>query len=216
MGKPGAGLQVLATKNNAVRAEGDPQPERSWLSVTEVSSILDIPDRRLRRYLDRHESLVETRRTGRKHLIASDAVAALRRIRDLYDEGATARDIDDALASRQLPTTTTAAKPGGLSEGTKALANAVLTAAAAKQLTDLRQQVTTLRSKVSELGSTLEQRDRVLRRALVAIVDLFQYNENERQLAESERDRDNAHHRQRTLLALQELLMHSRKKRKWW
>ncbi len=118
--------------------------------------------------------------------------------------------------SQRLPATTTPAKRGELSEGTKALANAVLTAAAAKQLTDLRQQVTTLRSKVAELGSTLEQRDRILRRALVAMVDLFQYNENERQLAESERDRETAHHRQRTLLALQELLMHSRKKRKWW
>ena len=69
---------------------------------------------------------------------------------------------------------------------------------------------------MTELGSTLEQRDRILRRALVAMVDLFQYNENERHLAESERDRDTAHHRQRTLLALQELLMHSRKKHKWW
>lgn len=216
MGKPGSNLQVLPAKDNGAQVEHDSPPERSWLSVTDVSAMLDVPDRRLRRYLDRHESLIETRRTGRKHLIASNAVPALRRIRDLYDEGATARDVDDALSGQQLPATVAPGKTGELSEGTKALANAVLTAAAAKQLTDLRQQVTTLRSKVAELGSSLEQRDRILRRALVAMVDLFQYNENERQLAESERDRDTAHHRQRMLLALQELLMHSRKKRKWW
>lgn len=216
MGKPSSSLQVLPSTDTAVVAREEAQPKRRWLSVSQVSDTLDIPDRRLRRYLDRHEALIQTRRTGRKHLIANDAVAVLSRIRDLYDEGATARDVDEILAGHRLPVTTTPAKTGALSESTKALANAVLTAAAAKQLTELRQQVTTLRSKVAELGSTLEQRDRILRRALVAMVDLFQYNENERQLAESERDRETAHHRQRTLLALQELLMHSRKKRKWW
>ncbi len=216
MGEAGSGLQALPAQGNAVRAQEHPQPKRGWLSVSEVSDMLDVPDRRLRRYLDRHEQLIETRRTGRKHLIASDAVPALTRIRDLYDEGATARDIDNALGGQRLPAVPAPVPGRSLSEGTKALANAVLTAAAAKQLTDLRQQVTTLRTKVTELGTTLEQRDRILRRALVAMVDLFQYNENERHLAESERDRENAHHRQRTLLALQELLMHSRKKRKWW
>ena len=73
-----------------------------------------------------------------------------------------------------------------------------------------------LRARVAELDASLEQRDRVLRRALMAMVDLFQYNENERQLAEAERDRDSAHHRQRVLLSLQELLMHQRRRRRWF
>ncbi len=69
---------------------------------------------------------------------------------------------------------------------------------------------------MAEMSNSLEQRDRVLRRALMAMVDLFQYNENERQLAERERDRDSAHYHQRVMLAMQELLMHARKRRRRW
>ncbi|MFQ5959478.1 MAG: hypothetical protein ACE5LF_08935, partial [Alphaproteobacteria bacterium] len=145
-----------------------------------MSRTLAVPDRRLRRYLDRHTEFVRSRRTGRKHLIASDAIPTLVRIRDLYDEGATARDVDAALASTRLPVAPERASER-LDDG-KALTSAMLTAVTAKQMTDLNQQVTTLRARVTELGASLEQRDRVIRRALMAMVDLFQYNENERQL----------------------------------
>ncbi len=138
----------------------------------------------------------------------------LARIRELYEEGATAPDVDTALAAeRPAPASRQLAERR---EGTEALTSAMVTAAAARQLTELQHQVTTLRGRVAELGDALEQRDRVLRRALTAMVDLFQYNENERRLAESERDRDAAHRHQRLMLAVQELLMHARKRRRWW
>ena len=214
MANPKPKIELLASRDAADPAKQEPQKGRTWLPVSEVSRTLEVPDRRLRRYLDRHAEFVRSRRTGRKHLIASDAIPTLIRIRDLYDEGATARDIDTALADTRLPLAP--AKPGDRNDASTALTSAMLTAVTAKQMTNLNQQVTTLRARVAELDASLEQRDRVLRRALMAMVDLLQYNENERQLAEAERDRDSAHHRQRVLLSLQELLMHQRRRRRWF
>lgn len=226
MANPSPNLRLLASETGgdkvkpepkaAARAapKAAPEPAKRWLPVSDVSRALEVSDRRLRRYLDRHADLIETRRTGRKHLIAGDAVQTLTRIRDLYNEGATARDVDTALARKMVPVTT--AKTADRGDDSKAIATAVLTAATAKQLAELDRQVLLLRRKLGEMGSALEQRDRVLRRALMAMVDLFQYNENERQLAEVERDRDSSHHHQRVMLSLQELLVHSRKRRRWW
>jgi|GEM_PF-5744217 len=226
MANPNPDLRVLATRRDA--ATGPPAEktfgaaaqnptettEPAWLSVTDAAERLGVPARRLRRYLDRHASAIETRRTGRKHLVAERSMATLARIRDLYREGATAQDVDQAVGARVL-----AARPARSSEQiqeSRALTNAVLTAAAAKQLVELEQQVEMLRGQMAEMSHSLEQRDRVLRRALMAMVDLFQYNENERQLAERERDRDTAHYHQRVMLAMQELLMHARKRRRRW
>ncbi len=214
MANPNPSIKLLASRDDADPAKAEPQEGRSWLPVSEVSRRLAVPDRRLRRYLDRHADFVRSRRTGRKHLIASDAVSTLVRIRDLYNEGATARDIDEALAGTRLPMAPD--KATERIDNSKALTSAMLTAVTAKQMTDLNQQVTSMRARMAELGSALEQRDRVLRRALMAMVDLFQYNENERQLAEAERDRDSSHHRQRIMLSLQELLMHQRRRRRWF
>lgn len=214
MANPNPDLHVLKTGARANPGASADASAPAWLSVSEASARLGVPARRLRRYLERHGGAIETRRTGRKHLIAAGSMAALARIRDLYREGATAEDVDQALGAKGR-----AGPPARGAERvheTRALTNAVLTAAAAKQLVELEQQVAMLHNRINEMAGALEQRDRVLRRALMAMVDLFQYNENERQLAERERDRDNAHYHQRVMLALQELLMHARKRRRRW
>jgi len=214
MANPDPDLRVLKTGSCADAGAKAEPPAPAWLSVSESSAWLGVPARRLRRYLERHAGAIETRRTGRKHLIAARSMATLARIRDLYREGATAEDVDRALgAEARAPTP---ARSSDRVQETRALTNAVLTAATAKQLVELEQQVSMLHTRINEMASALEQRDRVLRRALMAMVDLFQYNENERQLAERERDRDNAHYHQRVMLALQELLMHARKRRRRW
>ena len=209
MVKSNLGLRLLD-----VREAAGPRGSRDWLSISDVSAELHVPDRRLRRYVDRHAQFIETRKTGRKHLVARGSVRVLARIVDLYSEGATARDVDTALCGdRPLRLPTKAKDPKG-AEG--ALANAVLTAANAQQLSEMTRKFDQLQARIGELGGELEQRDRTLRKALMALVDLFQYNENERRLAEAERDRDYGHHHQRIMLALQELLMHQRRRRRWW
>ncbi|MFQ5783354.1 MAG: MerR family transcriptional regulator [Alphaproteobacteria bacterium] len=210
MGEPSRKLRLLESAGAADGQSDKPRSERDWLAVSEVGARLQVPDRRLRRYLDRHAALVRTRRTGRRTLVSGDSLPVLARIRELYAEGATARDIDKALADKQP-----AGAPSRKREA-RALTAAMLAAASEQQIGTLRDELGTLRGKLAEMGAALEQRDRVLRRALMAMVDLFQYYENERHLAETERDRDNAHHHQRVMLALQELLMHSRKRRRWW
>ncbi len=209
MAKPTSGLRLLDMRDTAGGVR-----DRGWLSISDVSAELHIPDRRLRRYVDRHAQFIETRKTGRKHLVARRSVRVLARIIDLYSEGATARDVDATLSTEQplrLPS-----KVKDPKDTEKALANAALTAANAQQIGEMTRKVDELQARIGELGAELEQRDRTLRKALMALVDLFQYNENERRLAEAERDRDSGHHHQRIMLALQELLMHQRRRRRWW
>lgn len=126
--------------------------DQQWVEIPDVATQLRIPDRTLRRYIERHGRFIENKRVGRRHLVAERAVPILTRIRDLYLANKTAEQVDADLVAAQLPVTIDV--PGQASPVTMAQ----LISAMTTELTSLRSEVATLRAALHTRDTELEGR----------------------------------------------------------
>lgn len=139
-----------------------------WIDVPQVAKELNIPDRTLRRYMERHSLFVQSRKEGRYWQIARSSLPVLSQIRDLYSAGLTADQVDTELrAQMSLATVEVGGKPATMAE---------LVAAMTDELERLRREVTELRNELAATrqaqerqAERLEERDRALMTTLRAI-----------------------------------------------
>lgn len=76
------------------------------LTVPEAAKAAGIPERTLRRYIERHGPYLDARLHGGRVTLGPEAATVLRRIRDLYAQGMNANEVDEALAA-SVPVTVT-------------------------------------------------------------------------------------------------------------
>ena len=137
----------------------------TWLTVSEASKRTGIPDRTLRRYIERHTSFIVIRRQGRNYLVATDSLPALQLARSRYVAGESADQVEEALSER-FSRTLTVAESGQDMAITPMEALGRMT----DELTTLRQQVEALKDAVEEGDKDRkrreEERDRKLEEAL--------------------------------------------------
>lgn len=79
--------------------------EPVFLSVAEAARRLGVPERTLRRYLDRHGPYLPTRRNGRVLTIEATALPTLATIRDAYRQGLSAEQVEARLRDAGKPIT---------------------------------------------------------------------------------------------------------------
>lgn len=78
--------------------------EKQWLSVTELSEQLGIPDATLRRYIRQHGHHLQLRKRHKSYLVADVSVDVLVQIREAYAAGKSIDDVEDVLAAAGAPT----------------------------------------------------------------------------------------------------------------
>ncbi len=76
-----------------------------WLTVGEIERQTRIPERTLRRYLELHGHHLQTRRQGRRVLVAESVISILQQIREWYEAGWNAERIEGALSESGLQVT---------------------------------------------------------------------------------------------------------------
>ena len=79
--------------------------DRDAMPVPAAARLLSIPERSLRRYLDRHSRYLEFRKSGRQRLLSAQSLPILEQIRNLYEAGHTADQVDQALVNAAVPMT---------------------------------------------------------------------------------------------------------------
>lgn len=134
-----------------------------WVSVPEAARVTGIPERTLRRYLDRHGTFLPSRRQGRAMWVPPDTLPILQELRQLYEAGRTAEQVEEVLAER-LPRTLTVA---GETSAPAPLNPATMVRELVEQLTALRQELAAEREQTAaaldRLHAEAERRDRELR-----------------------------------------------------
>jgi DNA-binding transcriptional MerR regulator len=129
-----------------------------WVGIAEVSRTTDIPERTLRRYVDRHGEFLPARRRGRTYELAQSAVPLVQRIRDWYATGMSAEAIDETLR-QQYPVTITI--------GPEATTNAVVP----EGFETLRQQLGQMLAVVAARQEAEREELATIHRSLVALRD---------------------------------------------
>ncbi|MGM9923898.1 MAG: hypothetical protein ACI35R_06615 [Bacillus sp. (in: firmicutes)] len=69
-----------------------------WLSVSEIEKITNVPNRTIRRYIERHNEHLQLRKNGNSYVIHERCVTVIVKIRDLYREGKTQAAINTMLS----------------------------------------------------------------------------------------------------------------------
>ena len=83
-----------------------------YITIQELSRRTRIPERTLRRYIDRHKQFFTMRREGGVNFVTPEAAACAVNIRAGYDEGMTAAMIDELMKKQGAPVTVDVAGTG--------------------------------------------------------------------------------------------------------
>jgi hypothetical protein len=86
--------------------------DKKWLTVTEIEQKHSVPAPTTRRYLQRHGHKLNIKKRGKSYLIDEESIEVLIKIRDLYSEGKSEKEIDDILSNMGVPTTITIEEAG--------------------------------------------------------------------------------------------------------
>lgn len=73
--------------------------EKDWYTVTQTAEKTTIPADTVRRYVRSHRGFLKTRKRGNSYQIHINSIPIVHEIRRLYDEGMTAKDVDEQLAN---------------------------------------------------------------------------------------------------------------------
>jgi DNA-binding transcriptional MerR regulator len=136
-----------------------------WTTIPAAAKESGIPDRTLRRYVDRHGLYIPSRRDGRTILISRESFEVIRFIRDRYSGGDMAEQVEEALADRFNRTlTVTEDEPDSRSlttfEAVGKLAEEVR--ALRDQLAKRDAEVAVALERIEKLEAERDQRDREL------------------------------------------------------
>jgi len=83
-----------------------------YITIQELSRRTRIPERTLRRYIDRHKQFFTMRREGGVNFVTPEAAACAVKIRAGYDDGMTAAMIDELMKKQGAPVTVDVAGTG--------------------------------------------------------------------------------------------------------
>lgn len=179
-----------------------------WVTVPDAARELGLPERTLRRYLDRHGGYVRTRRSSRSVLVAAEDLPVLGRIRQLYAAGRNEEEVAEALAA-EFPRTVTVAVTDTRQAATPAEAFAALQAAVADMRREMAAAMAEQAEAIRQLRAEVEQARQEAAAAAEALRRL-EAQEAERQRREEEMAR-------RLEEALAELRQAAEARRRpWW
>jgi len=201
-----------------------------WLSLADIGRRLGVPAGDVRDYIEHHGAFIEVMHFGQRTLVGRGSLPTLEAIRRCYERGADAEGVNQEMARRRGRTRGTAAA-AARGEVAAAETTAVATAApaapaaardvvlptyeVANEIIGLRREVAEVRRTMGALTEALAARDEALRTVLSALAELVATQDNERRLAEGERDRQNASEHRQTLDAVNELLGVARRRGRW-
>jgi hypothetical protein len=86
--------------------------DKKWSTVTEIEQKHGVPAPSTRRYLQRHGHKLNIKKRGKSYLIDHESIEVLIKIRDLYSDGKSEKEIDDILSNMGVPTTITIEEEG--------------------------------------------------------------------------------------------------------
>lgn len=81
--------------------------EKTWLSVSETSVMIDVPAETVRRYVRQHGKWLRLEKDGKRYLIHRESVKIIEEIRELYSQNHTIKEVDDRLSESGLSMTVT-------------------------------------------------------------------------------------------------------------
>lgn len=73
------------------------------LTVQDMAERLGVPERTIRRWIDLHGAFLGARKDGRRLLVPADSLKVAERIKQLYEDGATAAQVTDSLRGADVP-----------------------------------------------------------------------------------------------------------------
>lgn len=131
-----------------------------YITIQDLSRLTDIPERTLRRYIDRHARFFVTRRESGQVLVTAEAVPVARAIRKAYEDGMTAAKVDEVIADRGLPVTIDVAGTGQAVTMTTAEALHKLSQAVAVPMAEMAErQAEMLEALTTMAGDLREERE---------------------------------------------------------
>jgi DNA-binding transcriptional MerR regulator len=81
--------------------------ERKWLTINDLSKKIGIPHQTIRRYINQHSHHITMKKHHRSYLVDVDCIPVFLKIRELYGEGKSGDEIEEALAKMGVPMTIT-------------------------------------------------------------------------------------------------------------
>lgn len=220
------------------RAGGEPGGDGGavgshWLSLADIGRRLGVPASDVRDYVEHHGAFIEVMHFNQRTLVGRSSLPTLEAIRRCYETGADADSVNKEMARRRgrtkgtaaaaargeaatAPETAVATTPSAAVPERAAPREVVLpTYDVANEIIGLRREVAEVRRTMHALNEALAARDEALRTVLSALAELVATQDNERRLAEGERDRQNATEHRQTLAAVNELLGIARRRNRW-
>jgi len=132
-----------------------------YIAITELARRTGVPERTIRRYVNRHRAFFATRREGGILYVSTEAASLVRAIREAYDTGMTAAGVDEALAGTGAPMTVDVAGTGQGVTMTTAEALHKLSQAVAVPMAEMaEQQAAILEALAAMAGDLREEQER--------------------------------------------------------
>jgi DNA-binding transcriptional MerR regulator len=84
--------------------------ERKWLTINDLAKKIGIPHQTIRRYISQHSHHITMKKHHRSYLVDVGCIPVFLKIRELYGEGKSGDEIEEALANMGVPMTITVSK----------------------------------------------------------------------------------------------------------
>lgn len=81
--------------------------KKQWLTVAEVGEITAVPVETIRRYIRTHGVHLKVKKINKRYQIHKDSVDVFKQIREFYDDGMVAEEIEQTLTNRGVKMTVT-------------------------------------------------------------------------------------------------------------
>lgn len=86
---------------------GGRMTDKEWLTVAELSKKVGVPAETARRYIRNFKEYLKLRKDGKRYLIHKDCSKVIEKIRGLYSDGLTNKEIEEALSDSGVTMTIT-------------------------------------------------------------------------------------------------------------
>jgi len=128
-----------------------------YITIQELSRRTRIPERTLRRYIDRHKQFFTMRREGGVNFVTPEAAACAVKIRAGYDDGMTAAMIDELMKKQGAPVTVDVAGTGQAVTMTTAEALHKLSQAVAVPMAEMAEQQAAILDALAAMAGELQE-----------------------------------------------------------
>ncbi|MFF0566012.1 helix-turn-helix domain-containing protein [Bacillus velezensis] len=81
--------------------------DKEWFTVSEISNKLNIPVETIRRYIRAHSIHLKAKKINKKYFIHNESMTVIKQIRNFYDRGMNAEEVEESLSAQGVPMTIT-------------------------------------------------------------------------------------------------------------